>query len=186
MLDGTSLPALPVADPMDPAAFIAITFLSGFHNRNTRDAYATDLRLWFEWCATHQLPPLAAKRAHMQAFAINLTEQRKNSAASVSRRIGTLKGFYETAVLDGHLEYSPAHHLKLPTIHPDDAARPWLNRWELGALMRAARVSSQPVDLTIIKNASEKLIFQKHFYICKSRMAWLGEPAGTFRETFLG
>jgi site-specific recombinase XerD len=135
---------------MDPASFIAITYLSGFHNANTRQAYATDIRLWFEWCGHHGLPPLQAKRAHLQAFAIHLTEHRRNKPASVSRRIGTLKGFYETAVLDGHLEYSPAHHLKLPKIHPDGANRPWLNRWELGALMRSARVSTKPADWALI------------------------------------
>jgi len=36
---------------MDPSAFIAVTYLFGFHNANTRSAYALDLRLWFEWCA---------------------------------------------------------------------------------------------------------------------------------------
>lgn len=144
------LPALPAPDPMDPAIFAAFTFVSSYTNANTRAAYQLDLRLWFEWCAQHQLPPLQVRRAHLQAFAIHLLEHRRNSPASVSRRIGTLRSFYETCVLDGVLEHSPASHVKLPAVHVDEAKMTWLNRWELGAVMRAAQESSRPGDWALV------------------------------------
>lgn len=149
MHDATRLPAVPTPDPFGPAALAAMTFLGRYLNRNTRDAYALDLRIFFEWCAAVGIDPLAAKRAHLQAFVIHLLEQRGNSPASVSRRIGTVSGFYDLAVVDGVIEHSPAHHLKLPKIWEDPARRTWLTRFELGAVLRAAKAST-PSDWALI------------------------------------
>ena len=150
MRDGTRLPALPTTDPLaDPANLAAVAFLGQYLNRNTRDAYATDLRIYFEWCARIGVHPFTVTRAHVQAFVIHLLEERGNGAASVSRRVGTIGGYYDLAVVDGHLEHSPAHHLKLPPIHDDPARRTWLNRFELGALLREARTST-PTDWALV------------------------------------
>ena len=144
------LPALGSPELVDPAAMVAISFLAQFPNPNTRDAYRTDLRIYFEWCHRVGVHPLEIKRAHLQLFASHLATDRGNAPASVCRRIGTISGYYETAVLDEVLEHSPAHHLKLPTIHEDPAKRTWLNRWELGALMRAAQESRGPADWALV------------------------------------
>lgn len=151
MHDATSfLPAIEGPAPVDPAALVAVSFLAQFPNPNTRDAYRTDLRIYFEWCQRVGVHPLEVKRAHLQAFASHLATDRGNAAATVCRRIGTIGGYYETAVLDDVLEHSPAHHLKLPKIHDDPAKRTWLNRWELGALMRAAQESKGPSDWALV------------------------------------
>jgi integrase/recombinase XerD len=149
MHDATRLPALPTPDPLSTAALAAMSFLGRYLNKNTRDAYAVDLRIYFEWCARHGLDPLQARRAHVQAFVIHLIEDRGNSPASVGRRVGTVSGFYDLAVVDGVIENSPAHHLKLPTIWEDPSRRTWLNRFELGALLRAAKEST-PTDWALI------------------------------------
>jgi len=148
--DATRLPALPTTDPLaDPANLAAVAFLGQYLNPNTRAAYATDLRIFFEWCARLGIHPLAVQRAHLQAFVVHLLEQRHNSPASVVRRIGTLSGYYDLTVVDGVLEHSPAHHLKLPAIHEDPAKRTWLTRFELGAMMREARLAG-PTDWALV------------------------------------
>lgn len=151
MLDTTSpLPALTAPETVDPASMVAISFLAQYPNPNTRAAYTTDLRIFFAWCTQVGIHPLAAKRVHLQAFASHLATDRGNAAASVCRRLGTVTGYYETAVLDEVLEHSPAHHLKLPAIHEDPAKRTWLTRWELGAVMRAAQDSKHEADWALI------------------------------------
>ena len=150
MSDATRLPVLPSSDPhADPANLAAVAFLGQYLNPNTRDAYRRDLRIYFECCSAVGIHPLAAQRAHVQAFVIHLLEQRRNGAASVVRRLGTVSGFYDLAVVDGVLAHSPAHHLKLPKIHEDPLRRTWLNRFELGMLMRSAREAG-PTDWALV------------------------------------
>lgn len=95
MHDATFLPAIDAPETVDPAALVAVSFLAQFPNANTRDAYRTDLRIYFEWCQRVGVHPLEVKRAHLQAFASHLATDRGNSPASVCRRIGTLRGYYE-------------------------------------------------------------------------------------------
>ena len=94
----------PSADTTDPVTMVCVSFLSQFMNRNTRAAYTTDLKIYFGWCTQVGIHPLRAKRAHLQAFALHLAEGRGNGAASVCRRIGTITGWYATAVLDDIIE----------------------------------------------------------------------------------
>jgi site-specific recombinase XerD len=148
--ESTSLLPAWSAPEADPAALVAVSFLAQYPNPNTRDAYRTDLRLFFAWCEQIGVHPLEMKRVHLQAFASYLATGRGNAPASVARRIGTISGYYETAVLDEVLEHSPAHHLKLPPIHEDPAKRTWLTRWELGAVMRAAQESKAPADWALM------------------------------------
>ena len=150
MDDATAIATISAATGTDEVTMVAISFLSQFTNRNTRAAYMLDLRIFFEWCARVGLNPLAAKRAHIQAFALHLAEGRGNGPSSISRRIGTVTGFYSTAVLDEVIENTPAHHLRLPTIQDDPTKRTWLNRWELGALMRIAQESKAPADWALV------------------------------------
>lgn len=142
MPEPTTLPALPLSDHMAPHLLAAASFLTGFHCANTRAAYALDLRIYFDWCTTQGLDPLRAKRFHVQAFVLHLGEARGNGPASVSRRIGTLTGYYENGVVDGYLEATPVIRIKTPTIHQDPTKKVWLTRFELGALLKAARESS--------------------------------------------
>ena len=61
MHDATRLPVAPSPDPLGPAHLAAMAFLGRYLNRNTREAYALDLRIYFEWCARVGLDPLAAR-----------------------------------------------------------------------------------------------------------------------------
>ena len=129
-------------DHMAPHLLAAASFLMQFTNRNTRSAYAVDLRIYFDWCATQGIDPLRAKRFNAQTFILHLQENRGNGPASVQRRIGTLIGYYGTAIDDGYIEATPMVRLRLPKIQNDPTSRIWLNRYEMANLLKAAKSSS--------------------------------------------
>jgi integrase/recombinase XerD len=142
--------AIPSRSPLDQTSLIALTFLSDYLNPNTRNAYRKDLEIFFEWCFAVGLDPLQARRLHIQAFIAHLVEGRGNGSASVARRIGTLGGFYRTAVMDGHIDFSPTTYVKVPPVFTDPARLTWLNRWELAALARAAMMSKKQADWALV------------------------------------
>ena len=150
MSDSTSLVVPGSPDPMAPHLLAAASFLMSFLNVNTRGAYATDLRIYFAWCERNKIDPLKAKRFHVQAFANYLTEERGNKSASVSRRIGTVSVYYDTAVEDGYLAANPAARIKVPRLHLYPSNMIWLNRFELGALLKAARDSKASADWAVV------------------------------------
>ena len=116
----------------------------------TREAYATDLRLLFEWCAQHELDALDdVTRAHLELFGRHLEHERGNAVASVLRRLSTVRCFYRCCVIDGTIGRSPAEYLRMPRLFVDDSRRLGLDRIELGALIAAARAST-PTDAALI------------------------------------
>jgi hypothetical protein len=51
------------------AQWAAIAFAASYSSSGTRQAYATQLRLWFDWCTQHQLEPLAdVRRPHVELY----------------------------------------------------------------------------------------------------------------------
>ena len=69
-------------------------FLAGYRGL-TREAYALDLRQFTNWCRTRSLLLFAARRADIESFARDL-EARGRARATVTRRLCTIAGFYNT------------------------------------------------------------------------------------------
>jgi integrase/recombinase XerD len=150
VFDATALQRAFTQQDTDPASIAAISFLAQFPNKNTRDAYVVDLKIFFGWCMEMGLHPFALKRAHLQIYIAYLSTVRGNQPATVGRRIGTVAGYYATAVIDEVIEHSPAQHLRLPKIMDDPTKRTWLTRWELGALMHVAQHSWRRSDWALV------------------------------------
>src|ERR1019366_8398464 len=53
---------------------VEAAFLVSYSARHTRRAYASDLRDWFAFCDAVGVDPLAASRAHVDAWARSLAE----------------------------------------------------------------------------------------------------------------
>lgn len=138
MSDATAVPAVPTANPLDPATLAAAGFLARYSGV-TFTMYAADLRIWFGWCAGHGLDVLTVRRPHLELFARWLETDRHNAPASVCRRMHTVKGFYRCCAIDGTIEKSPAEYLRLPKVFRDDVKILGLNRLELGAFLATAR-----------------------------------------------
>jgi site-specific recombinase XerD len=135
---------LPSPATHDPAALAALGFLTRYKT-NTRRAYTQDLRAWFAWCLTHQMNPLEVRRAHVELFAREL--EATLAPATVARRIGTVCGFYKTAVIDGILEVNPALYVRRPAV-PADSQTLGLSHLQFEAVLVAAR--ARPRDHALI------------------------------------
>ncbi len=141
------LPTTDVALTDSPAERLAIAFLLGYQGA-ARDAYGRDLRRWFTWCATHDVDPLAAQRAHVDAYARTLAEVHARSPATVARHLSTLSGFYGYAVNEDVIARNPVAAVRRPKVGTDTVST-GLDRDELGALVHAAEADS-PRSLALV------------------------------------
>ena len=134
----TSTLMLPVAGEQDPASWAAVAFVASYSSPGTRQAYTTQLRLWFDWCEQHHLEPLAdVRRPHVERYARDL-EARGLAPATVALKLVVLTGFYRYCVEEHLLEHSPAVHVRRPKVS-QESTRLGLDRTELGASDRRRR-----------------------------------------------
>jgi site-specific recombinase XerD len=119
------------------ATTLATAFLFGYEGA-TRAAYGRDLRAWLAWCASHVVEPLAAQRAHVDAYACTLAEVDGRSPATVARHLSTLAGFYKYAVGEDVIARNPVANIRRPKVGTDTVST-GLDRDELAALIGAAQ-----------------------------------------------
>ena len=74
-------------------------FLVGYEG-HTRLAYARDLSDWLAFCDRHNVEPLSAHRAHVDAYARELTEVHGRARSTVARRLSAIAGFYRYATAE--------------------------------------------------------------------------------------
>ena len=123
-----------------PARWAAVAFVASYSSPGTRQAYGTQLRLWFDWCAEHQLDPLTdVRRPHVELYARDL-ETRGLAPATVALKLVVITGFYRYCVEEQLLEHSPAVHVRRPKIS-QESTRLGLDRTELGAFLVQAGLS---------------------------------------------
>lgn len=112
----SSTTALPVFDdPVTRRAMLAIAgFLAGFGTA-TRTGYAMDLRLFTAWCRDCGLGLFEAQRSHLELFGRSM-EARGLMPSTVARRLSALTSFYRYCEQEGHIERSPAAHIRRPKV----------------------------------------------------------------------
>lgn len=108
----------------------------------TKSMYAADLRIYFQWCADAGLDPLDARRADLEAFVRHMIDVRGNAVSSAKRRAQTVRGFYRLAHADELIARDPSVMMRLPKIQRDPHKMVWLDRFEVGAMIRVARNTS--------------------------------------------
>jgi hypothetical protein len=104
----------------------------------TRAAYARDLTDWLAFCARHGVEPLAAHRAHVDAYARELAEVQRRARSTVARRLSALTGFYGYALDEGLIDRSPLAGVRRPKV-ADDSQTTGLERNQLRAVLAVAR-----------------------------------------------
>lgn len=138
----TPIPTTALQPALTPIAALRSAFLLA-HQGATRSAYSRDLDAWLLWCEKHHLDPLAAQRAHVDAFARILAEVeykpgKTRSPATVARHLSTLAGFYKYAVAEDLVARNPLANVRRPSVGTDTVST-GLDRDELAALISAAR-----------------------------------------------
>ena len=126
---------------------ITAGFLAGYR-RHTREAYSIDLRLWGRFLAKHGIDPLEVQRAHIELW-MRHEEERGLKAATVARRISTVRLWYRYAFEEGYLDTDPAARVRRPKVH-DESPSDYLDRWDLAEVTRAAEADYQPEALPLV------------------------------------
>lgn len=144
------VPANRVLASESPAQALSATDLAArfllAHQGSTRASYGRDLRSWFTWCQDHSLDPLAAQRAHIDAYARTLAEVpdskgRVRSPATVARHLSTLSGYYGYGVAEDVIARNPVAQVRRPKVGTDTVST-GLDRDEMAALIQAAEADS--------------------------------------------
>ncbi len=117
--------------------FAAAGFLARYREP-TISAYRQDLRCFWQWCADHQLAPLAATRPHLELYLRHL-EQRGYAAATISRRLSTVAGLFRYAVIDELVASNPTPAVARPHVPWESQHRTVLHPLEFAAVLSTAR-----------------------------------------------
>lgn len=83
------------------------------HRGQTRQAYGTDIRQWFEFCHGYSVDPLKAERAHVAGWIRSMGEARP---ATLQRKLSAIRNFYMYAVDQNYCDVSPVP-FKDKTLH---------------------------------------------------------------------
>jgi site-specific recombinase XerD len=128
---------LPARERWDPTNYAVACFLARYRDATLR-AYQQDMLGFLRWCAERDLAPLQLERAHLE-LCLRWMETRGYAPATISRRFGTVAGFYKYAVLDGTLQVNPSLAVTRPRVVWESQRRTVLHPLEYAALLTAAR-----------------------------------------------
>jgi integrase/recombinase XerD len=107
------------------------------YGRETRRAYATDLRDLGKWCAENELDVLTLRRSDLELYVRELAD-RGLSPATVARRLAAIAGFYAYAIAEDAIARSPLRALRRPPV-PRRPQALGLGAGELAIFLAAAR-----------------------------------------------
>jgi integrase/recombinase XerD len=82
MLEPLNAPTDEAIARLESVDQLVAAWLLGYDSARTRRAYARDVADWLAFCRQHGLEPLAALRAHVDAYARELREVRGQSPAA--------------------------------------------------------------------------------------------------------
>lgn len=153
MRQATAIPVIDTRGHIPLHQLAAMTFLAGF-NGATRKNYTSHLKVFFTWCASVGLDPLEATRPHLELYVRHCENDLGNQPATVTHKIGVLRGYYDMAVEDGHIERDPSRRVRAPRFFHDEAALIGLDRTETMALINAAKMDSPAVGALIVLMAT--------------------------------
>jgi integrase/recombinase XerD len=128
---------LPVRERLDRTSYAVASFLARYRGMTLR-AYQQDMRAFLQWCDERHLAPLEAERPHLELY-LRWMEGRGYAPATMGRRFGCVAGFYQFAVLDGHLSANPTIAVTRPRVLWESQRRTVLHPLEYAALLTAAR-----------------------------------------------
>lgn len=115
-----------VSDIHDQLCATTLEWLASYRtSADTRAAYRRDLEDFTLWCESMRLDPLDARRSHVNAYAVYLTDTasaatgRTLSASTVARKLSTLSSWYGLLVDDGLVPSNPLERVRRPKLDKD-------------------------------------------------------------------
>lgn len=126
---------------------LVTSWLASF-SENTAAAYHGDLRLYFAWCADHDLDPLTVGLPEVQVFGLWLAQDpsprtgRVRAGSSVTRALAAVSSWYTYCNRVGAMHHQPAAHAQRPPRDRHHSATRGLSEWEARQLCLAARTDA--------------------------------------------
>ena len=150
LLEGVADELLPVHLWPDPRMrFLVSGWLAGFRSPRTRRAYAGDLLAWQQWCRTHSVDPLRARRVQADLYLAGLLEGGA-APTSAGRRLSALSSFCRFLIEQDDLDVvltNPAAAVRRPTVDAQHSPTLGLTRAEATAVLEAADRARGPQRL---------------------------------------
>ena len=137
MRDLEAIPGPVPAPGDDQIRRLVAAWLLGYESHATRRNYGLDVAAWLSFCSDHGIDPLAARRAHVDAWA-RTASATGAAQRTVARRLAAVPSWYRYLVAEGLIPSSPTEHVRRPKIG-DRGKTPGLTRDELRRMLAAAR-----------------------------------------------
>jgi integrase/recombinase XerD len=116
---------------------LVAAWLLGYESQATRRNYGLDLAAWLSFCSDHGIEPLAARRAHVDAWARTVSASGA-AQRTVARRLAAVSSWYRYLVAEDLIRSSPTEHVRRPKV-ADRGETPGLTRNELRRLLAEAK-----------------------------------------------
>ena len=111
------------------------------YGKNTREAYASDLRIFFQWCGSVGVRAQDAVRSTCSAFCRAQVEIEQYSPSTVSRRLAAISAWFRYAEAEGFIEANPMASVRRPRVSRESVST-GLDKTELSSLVGAAKTDS--------------------------------------------
>ena len=111
------------------------------YGKNTREAYASDLRIFFQWCGSVGVRAQDAVRSTCSAFCRAQVEIEQYSPSTVSRRLAAISAWFRYAEAEGFIDANPMASVRRPRVSRESVST-GLDKTELSSLVAAAKADS--------------------------------------------
>jgi integrase/recombinase XerD len=165
----------------DPLELALAGFLSAYKGR-TFVKQRRLIKQYVDWCTQNELPPLTAKRPHIELY-VRWCEQQAWSEAYIAQHFICVRSFYKACVRDEILVKNPAEFVNAPKVHIEGQARCFLTPLEFAAFLEASR------KLGVVEHAATVLLGLcglRVAELCSLRVESLSQDGGYDMLTFIG
>ena len=121
----------------EPLELALAGFLSAYKGR-TFDKQRRVIKHYVDWYLQNDLPPLEAKRPHIELF-VRWCETQPWSESYICQHFVGIRSFYKACVRDDVLLHNPAEFIDAPKVHEEGQRRTFLTPLEFAAFLEASR-----------------------------------------------
>ncbi|WP_411732201.1 tyrosine-type recombinase/integrase [Paeniglutamicibacter sp.] len=130
-----------------PDELAARTFLARYSGP-TLETYTFALKKYLRWCDSNGLDPLQVKRPILELY-VRWMENSGIARSTLAHQLGVVRGYYRFAAIDEFIPKNPAEFVRVPRYAEDEARMLGLDRFELGAMLQAARTAN-PTEWALV------------------------------------